>query len=493
MISKKNACIAILLALLLGTSSLPALHAKENEPAYGLILKDGQITLNGKPYYAMGVNYYDAFLVYLRGDRQEQGNIENEFKTLSESGIPAVRISMCGYSSNEYGVFLDYKKFYFSGLDRVIEYAEQYHIGIIFDLCWAIDAIPNYYDLPRSAIGDPDGPVIPAACDYVRAIVSRYKNSPAVWAWEIGNEYNLDCDLDGVLTRPAEQTVTSDDVETFYRALAEVIREEDPYRLITGGDSEPRNAAYHLYHDDSWQLDSQAEQAEMMRKLSPAPMNTMSVHVYQNTGNSEEDAGTLRENMIDDFDTRVDWYMKAAREAGQALMVGEFGIMERTCASVEVAKKVLAAQCAAFEKHDVQLSFIWVYGKDDGDIMNISPTNSLSYQYDAVVEGNIRLREAGKQESDSYWNSVTPMLYGVPEQDRSPVDTIAGEETDSPANTDSALPSDNESNESSETDAPASGNDRQHRIASVAAITAACAAIIAAGAAIIRLGKRRKS
>ena len=30
---------------------------------------------------------------------------------------------------------------------------------------------------------------------YIREVVSRYVNSPAIWGWEFGNEYNLPADL----------------------------------------------------------------------------------------------------------------------------------------------------------------------------------------------------------------------------------------------------------------------------------------------------------
>lgn len=378
---------------------------------YGLTLKNGSVMLNGKPYYAMGVNLYDAFLVYLRGNTKDQAGVEGEFRQLKESGIPLVRISMCGYSGKEYGEYLDYPEYYFSCLDKVIAYAEKYKIGIVFDLCWAVDAIPDYYWGYRSDIGNANSEVVKAAKSYVKDIVTRYKNSPAVWAWEIGNEYNLDADLDGVLKREESKALSSDDIHVFYEELARTIRSVDTYRLITGGDSEPRSAAYHLYHNNTWTVDSYSEMAQMMKKLSPEPMNMMSVHVYQDADNSEQGAGSITSDQIEDFDRQVGWYVQAAKEANQALFVGEFGIMERTCKDISVAKEILKRQYNAFMKHGVQLSCIWVYGKDDGDPMNISPTNNLAYQYNVIVSGNERYRSEGKQDATAYWKSAKPLIY----------------------------------------------------------------------------------
>ncbi len=397
------------LALLVGLVPLSASAAKEVQ--YGLTLKDGRIYLDGNIFYGMGVNYYDPFLVYLRGNTEHQKDVEKEFQTLADSQIPVVRISMCGYAANEFGEYMEYPNYYFKYLDQTVALAEKYQIGIIFDLAWAIDAIPNYCWEFRSDIGDVNSETMRVAKAYVKDVVTRYKNSPAVWAWEIGNEYNLDADLEGVLPREENQIVTSADIHVYYEELAKVIREVDPYRLITGGDSEPRSAAYNLYHNDSWQQDTYEQMAEMMYMLSPEPMNMMSVHVYQDADNSEAGAGSVTMDKIEDFDAQVKNYMKAARAVGQALFVGEFGIMERTCKDQAVAKAILKAQYDAFMKHGVQLSCIWVYGKDDGDVMNIAPDNNLAYQYNAVVNGNIRYRKEGKQDTANYWKNATPLMY----------------------------------------------------------------------------------
>ena len=62
---------------------------------YGLTLDNGVVKLDGKPYYAMGVNLYDAFLVQLRANEKDTRELDAEFKQLHDSGIPLARISMC--------------------------------------------------------------------------------------------------------------------------------------------------------------------------------------------------------------------------------------------------------------------------------------------------------------------------------------------------------------------------------------------------------------
>ncbi len=396
---------ALLLSAFLLLSLFPLSASAARDVRYGLTLKDGEVYLNGKPFYCMGVNYYDPFLVYLRNNKDMQKNVEKEFKTLADSGIPAIRASMCGYAPNEFGEWAEYPDYYFKHLDTVVALAEKYRIGIIFDLAWYIDAIPEYAWEIRSDIGDVNSETMRLSKEYVKDVVTRYKDSPAVWVWEIGNEYNLAADLDGVLNVENKHAVSSMDIHIYYEELAKMIRDIDPYRLITGGDSEPRNAAYNLYHNDSWQQDTYEQMAEMMYMLSPEPMNMMSVHVYEDgDGNTAKD--------IEDYDTQVGNYMKAAKAVGQTLMAGEFGVAEDACDSRDTAKKVFKAQYDAFMKHRVPLSFIWCYGKD-GDKMDISPTNELAYQYNMVVNANIRYREDGKQDTADYWKNAKSLVYKV--------------------------------------------------------------------------------
>ncbi len=409
---------AMLSALMLASAcgAFPASAA--SAPTLGLTLReDGTVLLAGKPYYAMGVNYYDAFLIDLR-ERADYEVIEAEFAQLQKSKIPLARVEMCGYYPNEFWIYLETPDYYFEKMDRVVALAEKYEIGLVVDLFWLWHAVADVALERLSEMGNPQSKTVALSKQYATDVVNRYKDSPAVWMWEIGNEYNLMADLETVMPpdfdeyctpgyggcqggRNEEDIANSDDIHVFYEEIGKTIRALDPNRLITGGDSEPRNAAYNLKMHDSWQLDTFEEMSYMMELLSPAPLNTMSVHVYQ------DDAQAAIEN----YDEQVGRYMQAAKNAKQALFVGEFGIMDTLTQTLDKAKQILKDQYNAFMKHGVQLSCIWVYGKDDGDEMNISPTNERAYQYNMVVNANIAYRDQGKQDSDSYWDAVTPLLY----------------------------------------------------------------------------------
>ena len=87
------------------------------------------------------------------------------------------------------------------------------------------------------------------ATEYVRAIVSRYRDDPRILFWEIGNEYNLEADLSARWKeRPANQIPTSDQIRSFLIQIAMLIKQLDRNHLITSGNSDMRPYAWHIRH-----------------------------------------------------------------------------------------------------------------------------------------------------------------------------------------------------------------------------------------------------
>ncbi len=77
--------------------------------------------------------------------------------------------------------------------------------------------------------------VVAAFKSYVKAIVSRYASSPAIFAWELGNEPRCGADATRNLPRSPSgcnaQVLTkwADDLSTFIKSI-------DPFHLVTLGD-----------------------------------------------------------------------------------------------------------------------------------------------------------------------------------------------------------------------------------------------------------------
>jgi len=122
--------------------------------------------------------------------------------------------------------------------------------ALIASLFWNINAFGDYCGEPLDANERPDSRTMQLRYRYINDVVSRYRSSPAIWGWEVGNELNLAVDLlrtrfVGVEGR--ERLFDTSLLTNYYRLVGEAIRSLDPHRLITGGDAAPRTASMALY------------------------------------------------------------------------------------------------------------------------------------------------------------------------------------------------------------------------------------------------------
>jgi len=117
---------------------------------------------------------------------------ERGFVYLREHNIPFVRINGSGaYYPQDWKLYLSNKKEYFRRLDEVIYSAEKNHIKIVFTFFWRYTTIPKLMREKISAYNDVQSKTMKFIIKYVKEIVKRYKDSPAILGWELGNEYNL--------------------------------------------------------------------------------------------------------------------------------------------------------------------------------------------------------------------------------------------------------------------------------------------------------------
>ena len=125
--------------------------------------------------------------------------------------------------------------------------------------------------------------------DYVRQMVRRYRDSPALWAWEFGNEYNLAADLPNASehrppvwpnlgtapSRSARDDMTHEAIRTAFTAFAKEVRKHDSWRPITSGNAFPRPSAWHQMREHSWTQDTPEQsggyaghEEEFMKKIA---------------------------------------------------------------------------------------------------------------------------------------------------------------------------------------------------------------------------------
>jgi len=380
----------IVLAALLG----PCL-AHGAAPAGLTVSADGQLLLRGTPFRGIGVNYFDAFYRTLK-DPEDTG-YRAGFAELKRLGIPFVRVMGCGFWPTDWKLYLEDRPRHFALLDGVVRSAEANGVGLIPSLFWHGAAVPDLMGEPRGAWGDPTSKTHAFMRRYVAEVVGRYKDSPALWGWEFGNEFNLGADLPNAAkhrpkivpslgtpaTRSARDDLTHDAIVTAFAAFAREVRKHDAHRIVSSGSSLPRPSAWHQWKERSWTQDTEAQFAERLLLDNPAPLSVVSVHVYPHAARRFGRQATLAEVVA-----------AAARTAGAArkpLFIGEFGAHVKD--DPKAARAQFEALLAAVEEMPAPFAALWVYdfaGQDKD--WNVTATNARAWQLEAIAEANVRLR-----------------------------------------------------------------------------------------------------
>lgn len=361
----------------------------------------GVVLMDGQPFRAVGVNFFSAFSRTLAN--ADDTSYRPGFAELAKHHIPFIRFMCGGYWPKEWALYREHPEAYFERLDRFFHDTEEAGIGLVPSLCWYAPCLPDLVGEPRSAWGRADSKTIAFMRAYVAQVVSRYRDSRAVWAWELGNEYSLDADLPNAAdqrppihvelgtaaTRSASDDMTHDMIATACHEFGLAVRAADPRHPITSGHSLPRPAAEHLRRNRSWDSDSPEEFRKNLIDINPAPIDLVSVHVYpfdseKRFGRDHVTyAGILRE------------CLQATAAAGKGLFVGEFGAADDPkTPNSERPRQEVAEIMAAIESTGVALAAIWNYDlPSQEDSINITPTNKRAYLLDEIQKLNERIQK----------------------------------------------------------------------------------------------------
>ncbi len=390
--------------------------------------KNGTILLAGKPCYAFGVNSFSLVIRYIEG--AEKRLYRSQFELLKKYGIPYIRVNFGGYWPEYYEKFDADPDEILSRMRDVVQCAEEYKIGLICSLLWYDASIPAHVGERRSDMGSSSSKTVKYAVKYVSRIVSEFKDSPAVWAWEIGNEYNLGADLcdpdfhsrlpEGPCTPEAPSGYdfyTSEELIRFYTAIGAAIRKQDPVRMLSSGNGDLRcaskslrraaarmNAETHLWKEE-WTPDTLEDFYEMCAYFTPDPIDTISFHLQHAEQDEAGRASFLL--LLDRFGGRqstleyLQAYAAAARKAGKALYFGEMGDMlwmegDENAASIfkNVADWITDA--------GIQLASSWQFSKNsliatdsgiDGEKLKILQKKNQNYI------------DEGKADTVTYWSN----------------------------------------------------------------------------------------
>lgn len=367
-------------------------------PSPGLSVRDGVVMEDGHPYRGIGANYFSLFSRLLTHPYDTSSL--TQLAALAKAGIPFVRFSCCGFWPDEQRLYLTNRQAFFQRLDRVVHCAETNHIGLIPSLFWNESTVPDLMGEHMDQYGNPDSRTIAFIRRYTEDIVRRYLHSPAIWAWEFGNEYNLACDLPnagqhrpavwpqlGTATnRTARDELHFAELKVAFSAFSETIRKYDTTRLVESGNSLPRPAAWHNLHEESWSPDTPAQFAEILRRDNPDPMNAVSVHIYPTSGGRYPGGA---KSIAD----AVGLANRAALQAGKPLFLGEFGV-DRKSGSTARQRARFQEFLDAIAQHHVALAAFWVFDLPNQDRdWNVTFNNDRAWMIERVARANAKARQ----------------------------------------------------------------------------------------------------
>ena len=350
------------------------------------VARDGALLRDGVPYRGVGVNYPDAFLRPLRHPEDE--SYRDDFRKLAANHIPFARIIACGFSPSDYQLYLRDKENYFKLLDGVVQAAEESNVGLIADLFWSNTAVPDLVGEPRDQWGNSQSKTRRFMRTYIREVVSRYVNSPAIWGWEFGNECNLSLDnpdawrnmrpvnvrLGMTRSRGPDDTLTTEMFTSALSDFARTVREIDGHRMLLTGNNVPRFSAYHMQTERREGADNAAQFATMLLRQNPGPFNPICIHSAPMSPMPRFAKRPVSYNEL------IQTCAGAARSASKSLYIEEFVTCPaKTECSTATRRENVSEVLAAIQANNVSLASVWVYGRK-----MIQDPNSLSFEDDTA-------------------------------------------------------------------------------------------------------------
>jgi hypothetical protein len=392
----------------------------------GLSASRSEIIKGGRPYRAIGLNFYSLF---------NRGDVADQLALLARRGVPFVRYNAGQYeagANNSVGwrQHLTNPAAWWAKNDEIVAAAEAADIGLIPSLFWRYATIPDL--MAFTSVGKRDtlsqwgvraSNTRAFVRDYTATFVDRYASSPAIWGWEMGNEFESYADLFPRATfisradgSPTEYTVTpvpstangaTDAISLADLAAASadwcsVVAEHDPHgRIRSSGNALSLPTRYNQFNNLSAGLDTYAQWMAGAPGNLPWPefenprcYDVLSAHSYQQARrafwywNDQTYAKAAPESLIG--------LLKSIAESfGRPLFLGEWGAIRgdrlvTPDATAETAQ--FATTLAAIVRERVPLSALWNYGYQTNgsgiEAWNVDLGTARQYQLDALTAAN---------------------------------------------------------------------------------------------------------
>lgn len=268
-------------------SKTTSLRARQSSNASSFPSTSGSsFVIDGKEQYFAGTN------TYWIGFQTNNDDVDLVMKNIADSGMKVLRVwgfndvtSDPGADTVYYQSFVDGEAKINTGanglerLDYVVKSAEEHGVKLIINFVnnWTdyggMAAYFEYAGISSNAEWYTSEKAQTQYKAYIKAVVSRYNTSPAIFSWELANEPRCNgCDLDVTTNWVADSAayVKSLDSEHMVTTGEEGFGLEGdgsyPYTFGEGGDFNATCAdvnvdfcVYHLY-PESWGTDASAEQ-----------------------------------------------------------------------------------------------------------------------------------------------------------------------------------------------------------------------------------------
>jgi len=166
-----------------------------SNPSLGLRPSGTSFIKGGRPFSGIGVNHFALLLRQIEPTVGTAVDYSADMTAIKRTyGLPFIRFAAGWYSRTTwYNRWYLAKAAYFAKFDEIVAKAEELNLGLFPCLFWSLryfsDATYDVYGVrtPPSGMAKP-GNGWNLAAEFITDVVSRYKDSPAIWGWDLHNE-----------------------------------------------------------------------------------------------------------------------------------------------------------------------------------------------------------------------------------------------------------------------------------------------------------------
>ncbi|RYO94231.1 hypothetical protein DL766_002259 [Monosporascus sp. MC13-8B] len=237
-----------------GAAAKPLRCRNDTTPKGFVRAEDGKFTLDGADFYFAGSNaYYFPF-------NNNQTDVELGLTAAKEAGLKVFRtwgfndknVTYIPGGLPQYGgegagdteiVFQWFANgtstINLDAFDKVVNAATKVGIKLLvaFTNNWADYGGMDVYTVNLGGKYHDDFYRLPQIKEaykrYVKAVVTRYKDSPTIFAWELGNEPR--CGADGTRNLPRSDDCTPELLSSWVDEMSTYVKSLDPHHLVTWG------------------------------------------------------------------------------------------------------------------------------------------------------------------------------------------------------------------------------------------------------------------